>query len=209
MFPKAFTKLLQACLLSFACLVPLKAYPVAYCALRDPVFAIQTFYPGSSSFRSFLGTVGPDVRQVLTEKLPHQLHFNEFGKHTLYVAYEGEQPVGLVHARTEKGDWGLDELVWSFNMDMTVHDFRFQRSRSRWRNEVQSPAFKQSLQGKGFEELRQMLSPDGASLAQRHPALPQEAQGLAAMVVRSALKTIIVTESVWRRELESLASTTP
>jgi hypothetical protein len=184
--------------------LPSKADAVAYCALRDPVYAIQTFYPGFSSYRSFLGTVEPDIRDKLDAELPYQTHFNEFGKHTLYVAFDGDQAMGLVHARSEKGDWGLDELVWSFNLDLTIRDFRFQRSRSRWQSEVLAPAFKETIQGKGFTDLQALLSPDGSRLAQPHPQISPGAEKLAAEVIRSALKTIVVTEHVWGKQLDNI-----
>lgn len=193
---------LQVCMLTLLISLPNKAHAVAYCALRDPVLAMQIFYPGFSSYRSHLGIVGQNLRHILDERLPYPLHFNEFGKHTLYVAYDGDQAIGLVHARTEKGDWGLDELVWSFNLDLTVRDFRFQRSRSRWKAELQKPAFKEMLRGKGFAELLQLLNSDGSMLAQHHSGLPHDAEKLAATVVRSALKTIVVTEYVWSRLIE-------
>jgi hypothetical protein len=182
--------------------LPFKLHAVAYCALRDPMLAIQTFYPGFTSYRSYLGVVGPDLRRVLDETLPYQLHFNEFGKHTLYVAYAGEKAIGLVHARSEKGDWGLDEIVWSFNMDLTVRDFRFQRSRSRWKDNLQDEVFKQALRGKGIEGLLQFLDADGSKFSKQISGLPPEAEKLAATVVRSALNTIVVTEYVWGDRLQ-------
>lgn len=189
--------------------VPFEIHAVAYCALRDPVHAMQEFFPEFSSYRSILGVVGPELRNTLNEKLPYQTHFDEFGKHTLYVAYLDDQAIGIVHARTEKGDWGLDELVWSFNIDMTVRDFRFQRSRSRWKAEIQSDEFKKVLQGKGFDELTQLLSEDGAEYRGVDSSLPQGAEGIAATVVRSALKTMVVTEYVWGQELQVLGATGP
>ncbi len=195
-------------LILFLC-TPFNASAVAYCALRNPVSAMQSFFPDFSSYRSHIGVVGQDLREVLEAKLPYRLHFNEFGKHTLYVAYYGEQPAGLVHARTEKGDWGLDELIWSLNMDLTVRDFRFQRSRSRWQAEVQEPAFKEAIKGKSFEELLDLLNLDGSELLIDHKDLPEGAERLAAAVVRSALKTIVVTEYVWKMQLLSIAAIEP
>ena len=195
------SKYLQASLLALLLCISPRVHAVAYCALRDPVQAIQSFYPGFSSYRSYVGEVERDLRQVLEERLPYPLHFNEFGKHTLYVAFRGDQAAGMVHARTEKGDWGLDEIIWSFNMDLTVRDFLFQRSRSGWRSELQKPVFKALLKGKDFDQLLQLLTADGSALARHHPGLPQDAERLAATVVRSALKTIVVTEYVWSEQL--------
>ena len=117
--------------------------------------------------------------------------------------YADETPVGLVQARTEKGDWGLDEIAWALDFDFRVRDFRYQRSRSRWRHEVETQAFKNELIGKNFEELKSMLSNDGMLLTSRPEFLAPEAEQLATTVIRSALKTIAVTQVVWRETLES------
>ena len=204
MYKKTLTQKIFTTVFALFVMAPFELYAVAYCALRDPVFAMQAFYPDFSSFRSFPGVVGPELYDELNEHLPYETHFNEFGKHTLYVAYDGDQALGIVHARTEKGDWGLDELVWSFNVDMTVQDFRFQRSRSKWKAEIESPEFKALLQGKGFHELKALLSMDGMNFVDGSARLTKGAEGLAAIAVRSALKTMIVTEYVWGQELKDL-----
>jgi hypothetical protein len=198
------SKYLQVSLLLCFCCVSWKSNAVAFCALRDPVAAMQEFFPGFTSYRSYVGAVGPDVRAVLEEKLPYPMHFNEFGDHTLYVPHIDGKAMGLVHARTEKGDWGLDEIVWSLSLDLTVQDFRFQRSRSRWQSAVQTPEFKKLLQGKGFDELLRLLGNDGLTLVARIEGLPEGAEKLAATLVRSALKTIIVTDDVWSEQLSGV-----
>ena len=199
-------KFLAGIFILLTCL-SVEIYAVAYCALRDPVNAIQTFFPGFSSYRSILGIVGPELRGRLNEKLQYETHFNEFRKHTLYVAYRDDRAIGIVHARTEKGDWGLDELVWSLNMDLTIRDFRFQRSRSKWKTAVQSDEFKQFLRGKSIEDLTQLLSVDGTQYRNMQSTLPPGAEGMATTVVRSAMKTIVVTEYVWGQELQALQAT--
>jgi hypothetical protein len=180
------------------------AFAVAYCALRDPVMAIQSFYPQYTSYRSLVGEVGPEVRDELERQVPYHVHFNEFGNHTLYVVFDDTGPAGLVHARTEKGDWGLDEIVWSLNSDLSVRDFRYQRSRSRWRSALEAEEFRALVRDKQFTELLSMLTTDGESLTKHYPFLPAEAEPLAATVIRSALKTILVTELVWQSDLADL-----
>jgi hypothetical protein len=182
---------------------PRPAEAIAYCSLRDPISAIQNFFPNMTDYRSFLGAVDLNVRDHLQAELGYDMHFNEFGKHTLYLVYADETPVGLVQARTEKGDWGLDEIAWALDFDFRVRDFRYQRSRSRWRHEVETQAFKNELIGKNFEELKSMLSNDGMLLTSRPEFLAPEAEQLATTVIRSALKTIAVTQVVWRETLES------
>jgi hypothetical protein len=209
MFNSKHYRKFRAGLLALLVFVPIELYAVAYCALRDPVHSMQYFFPEFSNYRSIMGVVGPELRDQLDEKLPYEIHFNEFGKHMLYVAFDGKGAMGIVHARTEKGDWGLDELIWSFNMDMTVRDFRFQRSRSRWKAAIEHPEFKALLAGKSFDELRQLLNAEGTLFNDVGSILPEGAEILAATVLRSALKTIVVTEYVWGNELEALVATDP
>lgn len=174
-----------------------RAEAVAYCSLRDPVSAIQEFFPNMTDYRSLLGSVEIDVRERLNDELSYDMHFNEFGKHTLYLVYSGRAPIGLVQARSEKGDWGLDEIAWALDVEMKIRDFRYQRSRSQGRDEIEQQRFKNELIGKDFQALKDMLTEDGTRLVNPPEHLSHEAEALAATVIRSALKTILVTETVW------------
>jgi len=173
----------------------------AYCALRDPTKLIYKSYPNATSYRSLVRTVDQEVRQYVSQKLPFTIHFNELGRHTLYLPVEGEQPIGLVHARSEASDWGLSEIIWSFSPDLVVEDFEFQRCRSRKRTAVETDAFKRQLIGKDFQQLKALLSADGSSIVNAKVTVAAEAQELASTVIRSALKTIAVTQFTWKREL--------
>lgn len=173
----------------------------AYCALRDPTKMIYEFYPEASSYRSLVRTVDQDVRKHVSQKLPFTIHFNELGRHTLYLPVQGGQPLGLVHARSEAGDWGLSEIVWSLSPNLVVKDFEFQRCRARKRSEIEQDSFKRQIVGKDFQQLKAMLSSDGTSLSQGKITVSPDVQELAATVIRSALKTISVTQYTWEREL--------
>lgn len=173
----------------------------AYCALRDPTKRIYESYPDATSYRSLVRTVDQDVRQYISQKLPFTIHFNELGRHTLYMPVKDDQPLGLVHARSEAGAWGLSEIVWSLSPDLVVNDFAFQRCRSRKRTSVEKEAFKRQLIGKDFQQLKAMLSSDGKSLAKDKVTIDADASMLAVNVIRSALKTIAATEYTWRKEL--------
>ncbi len=186
--------------------LPNRAHAVAYCALRDPVDAIQNFYPAYTGYRSLVGSIDQEVRRALKSNIPHHIHFNEFGKHTLYVVISNNTAVGLVHARTEKGDWGLDEIIWSLDTELSIQDFRYQRSRSKYKEDVSTQEFKSLLRGRSLEELTDLLSADGTSLALSVRDLPKEAESLAVTVILSAMKTIMVTELVWGKDLSLLKS---
>ena len=177
------------------------AHAVAYCALRDPYSAIQTLYPEADSHYSIVRIISPETRDYVGENLPFSLHFNELGKHTLYVVTENQRPMGLIHARSEPYSWGLVEIVWSLNTDLSIRDFKFQRCRSKSCKYLETDEFKTQLQGKNQAELKKLLASDGQSLREGVLKVPQGAESLALSVVRSALKTSVVTEYAWRDDL--------
>jgi len=185
----------------FSGVVVEECFGQAYCALRDPTKRIYETYPDATSYRSLVRTVDQEVREYVSQKLPFTIHFNELGRHTLYLPVKGDRPLGLVHARSEAGNWGLSEIVWSLSPDLVIEDFDFQRCRSRKRSSVEKEAFKTQLIGKDFHQLKAMLSPDGNTLAQGKVTISADAHELAANVIRSALKTIAVTEYTWQQEL--------
>ena len=176
----------------------------AYCALRDPIGTIQQLAPDASGRRSIVEVVGAEARKSVSEKLPFTLHFNELGKHTLYVVLKDGLPDGLVHARSEKGRWGLVEIVWYFDLDLRIRGFRFQRCRDSNRGELESDAFVGQLRGKQFPELRRLLTEDGGDLTGGGLRVSADAAPLAVTCLRSALKTIVVTEEVWAKHIPVL-----
>jgi len=171
-------------------------FAVAYCALRDPTDAIHHFYPELSRYEALDGKVDEAVREHLTGRLAN-LHFDEFGTHTLYAVYSDSGTSGFVHARTEKGDWGLDEMVWSLNPDLSIADFRFQRTRSRHAAIIEGAPFVAWLSGRNVDDLVQLLDGQGLYLRERPAFVPDEAERLAVTAIRSAIKTILVTQFVW------------
>lgn len=184
--------------------MPSEAPAQAYCKLRDPVSQIKALYPAAEDYRSIVRTVDNDARNAVAEELPFKLHFNELGRHTLYVAQENGRPVGLVHARSEKGRWGLVEIIWALDFDTRIQDFTFQRCRSPYRGEVESDAFKSLLKGKSLEELGALISSDGEQWQGDRAGLSAEAMELGLAVVRSAMKTMVVTRRVWESDLRTL-----
>jgi hypothetical protein len=188
----AHTLLLAVCLL-----LPVSSWAEAYCALRDPVGAISAMYPDADSHRSIVRTIGPDVRDDIAGRLPFTLHFNELGKHTLYVVLRADQPLGFVHARSEPGRWGLVEMVWSLTSDMRIRDFRFQRCRAPSCASLKDPAFVSQLAGRDLGGLLELLEPDGNAFRPGVITIPEGGEELALAIVRSAAKTIAVTQSAW------------
>jgi hypothetical protein len=185
---------------SLICLPATRVQSAApYCSLRDPAHQIFEMFPEATSYRSIVRVVDESARERVATLLPFTLHQRELGQHTLYMSLAGDKPMGIVHVRTEPGPWGLVEIAWALDLRLRVVDFRFQRCRGDGCRELQSEATKSRLRGLGFDQLRALLSDDTAEL--KDPALAPGYASLATTLVRSALKTIAVTQIVWGTEI--------
>jgi len=186
--------------------IPAWAEAQAYCRLRDPITQIRTLYPESDAHRSIVRTVDMETRETVSESLPFDLHFNELGRHTLYVAQNEMRPLGVVHARTEKGSWGLIEIAWAIDFNMRIVGFEFQRCRSPEKKAVDSDYFRELVSNKTLDELRGLLSEDHTRLAVPRLSWSDAAEKLAVSSIQSAMKTLVVTENVWRDDLPVLSA---
>ena len=185
--------------------MPLKAGAEAYCALRDPVSSIQALFPEATSHRSIVRTIDEQTRQQVLEKLPQlPLHFGELGRHTLYVAVRGEEPIGLVHVRSEQSSTGLVEIAWAMNMDLTIKDFVFQRCRSRKKKLLDTAEFKLQFMGQDFSQVQAYYDADNNQGRAAYLQYAQGANELADVVLRCALKTLVVTSLAWEQDLIKL-----
>ena len=169
---------------------------VAYCALRDPVNTIYEFFPEADNYRSGVETIGRDTRAEILKQTDLPLHFNEIGRHTLYIAQLGSETLGFVHARSEMGSWGLVEFAWAINPDLTVRDVRVQRTRdpALLRGDVLED-LKTRVVGRNLDELKQ-------ALAVRDLApVGDDDRDLLGSMLRSAIKTLSVTSLTWADEI--------
>lgn len=180
-----------------ACIYSAYSY-AAYCSLRDPISAINTLYPNATHHRSITREVDRKSRDHVSKRLPFTLLFNELGKHTLYTIMKEQQPLGFIHARSELSDVGLIEIVWAINTDMTIKDSYFQRCRNR---KCRDPIFindmKTLINGKTFAELLNNMQQINYS----DPTGASSTASLKIAAIKSALKTIAVTESVWGKDI--------
>ncbi len=187
---------IKNCFLLFASLIfltPDSADAIAYCALRDPVRTIDSLYPESNRYSSIVKPVDRKARDEVGKKLPFTLHFNELGKHTVYVALKNDKPLGVIHVRSELSDWGLIEIAWALNMDMTVKALHMQRCRNPGCNELPIKSLISELSGKSFDELLNYLDTNTA-----------QKNALQLSIIKSALKTIAVTDIVWGEEISKI-----
>lgn len=191
------------------CLAPATARAQAFCALRDPTRLIYSLFPEARSYRSVVKEVDAAVRARVRDSSAIELHRGELGRHTLYVALdEAGQKLGYVHARSEKGSWGLVEVAWALDPQLRVVDFDFQRCRSRRRAELEDPSFRRQLRGRDAAGLRALLTPDGRSLSEG-VVVPENARELATTVIRCGFKTAEVTRIVWSDEVGSIGPAAP
>ena len=165
-----------------------QAYAVAYCSLRDPVNTIYDFFPDANNYRSSVQTVGREARQSVQQQLPFSMHFNELGRHTLYVAQQGEQRLGFVHARSEISKWGLTEFAWAFCADMKVVSVKVQRSRDLKLLQYTQADLTELVYGKNLPALQDMYE-------QSQPG------SLEHTLASAGMKALVITQSVWPEEI--------
>ncbi len=176
----------------------------AYCALRDPVSSIKQLFPESNQHRSLVRAINADVRDKISERLPFTLHFNELGKHTLYVAQKYGDAVGFVHVRSELTQWGLIEIAWALDTDLTIRDLRFQRCRIPDCEGKHMGNILNVTSGKSYGELLEYINIDGQTLKPEIAAKFSDSPEFALAAIRSALKTIAVTYIAWQTEIADI-----
>jgi len=182
-----------------------QALDQAFCALRDPNTEIYSLFPEADSYRSIVRLVDQQTRTALSESLPFTLHFNELAEHTVYIAQGGEEPLGIVHLRSEASKWGLVEIAWALDFDLRILDFSFVRCRDRSKEIFEENRdIRAKLIGADFTSLKKFLSTDGNSLNLDTMPVDPKATDLGAVIIRNALKTIAVTRTAWNDALVDL-----
>jgi hypothetical protein len=160
-------------------------------------------YPQKTNQLSIVKTVDTSTRNLVKLALPsNDLHFSELGRHTLYVAMKNTEALGYVHVRSEQSKWGLVEIIWALDKDLKIKNFTFQRCRSPKKKLLDNKDFKNVFIGKGYEELKTLLNSDGITA---NNILLDKAKGapeLASVVLRCALKTLLITDILWGEELK-------
>jgi len=176
----------------------------AFCSLRDPNIAITTLYDEQISFRSVVNIITDKDRNFISSLLPFTLHRDEVGKHTLYFILKEGKTVGFVQARSELSDWGVVEIAWAINLDMTVQGFFYQRCRSSQCRSDKVAKLQRLMRGKTFYQLRDLLNRDGEVDFSRLDASFGEIAHIVQLTLQSALKTLALTESAWQRDIKQV-----
>lgn len=176
----------------------------AYCVLRNPTREIKALAPECPSYRSVVRTIDKHVFDKMKNRLPNiPLYLAEMGRHTIYLPVKEGKATGIIHPRSIPTNKGLTDIVWEFDFNLRVRDFRFQRCRHRSREYLESAEFLEKIRGKDFDALRSLLNEKGDALKPGSLSLPPEAVPLATAVIQCALKAILCTEIAWGDALPS------
>ena len=177
----------------------------AFCSLRDPVSAIQMLYEEGSKVRSIVVNITENNRIAVKQRIPFTIHQSEVGKHTLYVVYKNDEHKGFLQARSELAKWGLVEIAWAINVDRSIKGFYYQRCRSPQCNDVITEHINNVIKGKSFTQLKALLNESGESLSLDGIESFKYAPSLALLTLRSALKTLAITDISWKEDIEKLS----
>lgn len=175
-----------------------QAFGQANCALRNPDRQIYEIFPEATSYRTLESEVNRENRPTLENEIGSPLAPTDLGTHSAYVVLNGTVPIGFVHARTEIGSRGSIELVWAMDIDLTIADFRVQRSRERQTNAIKSDSFRGELVGRNLTDLRDLLTSGNDDIDLAALNVPANAAGIAHTIVLCALKTRVITEQAFR-----------
>ncbi len=162
-------------------------------------------FPEADAYSCILRDVDQRARTAIERRLPFKVHFNELGEHCLVVAFRGRRPVGVIYRRTEEAEWGLTEIAWHLGLDLRILGFEFVRGRSPWMKTLESSPFARELAGRDYAQVIALL--DEHESGQRGDPDDRQDDGLAALqrtTLRSAAKSLAVTDTVWRHEVEKL-----
>jgi hypothetical protein len=186
-------------------MVPEYAVGKPFCSLRDPTQQIFKVFPHATNYKSVVHNIDNQAKKELLNQHDFTIHSKEIGRHTVFFALQNETPLGLIHVRTESGIWGLTEIVWALDMDLNIIDFNFQRCRGSSCKSVENEEFKAKLKGQSLEGVFGLLKNSSENLYKNSAEVPSQIkEPLAQAILRSAVKTIVITEKIWREDIAEL-----
>jgi hypothetical protein len=175
----------------------------SFCALRDPSQYIYRLFPQANSYRSLVKNIDEEMRFQLATFVPLTLHPNEVGKHTLYLVWNKEEFLGLVHARSESSKWGMVEIAWALDSELRIVDFLFVRCRdSNKKYFEEDNALRNAIIGADANALNALLSADRQSIIETLP-IEDKAHDLGRTLIHNAIKTIGLTRLLHPEEFSS------
>lgn len=174
----------------------------AFCSLRDPHVAISTLYNDRVNYRSVVNTIADKDRDEVKRRLSFTLHRNEIGKHTLFLIFDKDLPMGFVQARSELSEWGVMEIAWAINLDMTIRDFFYQRCRSSDCRAENIADIRHLIKGKSFSQLQAILNESEVKETVTLNDSRLRLNAISLLTIQSALKTIAITEITWQQDIK-------
>ena len=171
--------------------------------LDDPQRSLFRAFPAADGYRVIERKVATADRIRIEKRVPFRLHYDDVGRHSLYVALRGRRPIGMIFVQREASQFGLTAVEWALTFDLQITEFRFQNARSPHRRKLERSTFVRSLSGKRSSDLAAMLDEHGR-LTKLPDGIPAEARDLATAVVRSGVKAMAVLDVVWREEVDKL-----
>ena len=189
--------MLRVVLVAGAMMICRDALGQANCALRNPDRQIYAIFPDASSYRTIVARVDNEKKKAIEAAVGSPLARTDLGKHTVYLVLRGSAPIGFVHARMEIGTRGSIELVWALDLDLRIKAFSVQVSRERNTKAIESDDFRNKLVGRNLTAIKALLSDGNHDVNLAALNLPSNAASIAHIVVLCALKTRVITETVF------------
>ncbi len=174
----------------------------ANCALRNPDRQIYQIFPEATNYRSIVTRVDVDLKLRIEKELGSELSIADLGKHTAYLVLKDGVPLGFVHARTEAGRRGSIELVWAIDLDLSIKDFRVQRSRDKHTDVIESDGFRQKLIGLDLRGMSNLLTTGNDDIDLAALQVPADARSIVHTAVMCGLKTRIITELAFHDSIQ-------
>lgn len=177
----------------------------AFCALRDPVHALDRLYPDKTHVRSIVRKIDQDEKANIASRFPFTIHRKELGDHTIYLAFKNKGFLGIVHVRSEQSRWGLIEIAWAIDPSLKkITAFSMQRCRDPKRQLVQDGQFQAFINGKTAQEIAASLTADGRVPKNGVIDYPEDAYPLLGAMMRSAVKTLTITDNLYRKDINKI-----
>jgi hypothetical protein len=180
-----------------------KALGQANCSLRNPDRQIYEMFPEATSYRTAEAEVNTKNRSDLEDAIGSPLAQSDLGVHSAYIVLKDKIPIGFVHARSEIGSRGSIELVWAMDIDLTITEFRIQRSREPQTKVIQSEVFQSRLVGRNLTGLKALLSNGNDEIDISALDVSTDSAAITHTAVLCALKTRVITETCFASSILS------
>ncbi len=157
--------------------------------------------PAATNQTAYVLPVDAESWNAIRDAVSFPVELRELTHQTLYSIYSDQRPLGLVQVRSEESRWGVIELVWVFDLDLTVRDLVVRRCRDRNRATIEGESFIEQLRGLDRRGLESLLDDDPERIDVQKVLVHPDVARLAAIVVRSGAKGLAFAEVLWRTQI--------